>query len=394
MQAQGIKSIKKLGLQDSIDFSVDSEDHNFYAEGIVTSNCYSYAYITCYTTYLKATKPLEFFLAILKLAQFEAKPMPVINSVQKEMKFFGFELLPPNIHKSQADYCIDGKTILTGLSGIKGISEKALDKLRMFKKDNANKFELFESIQQAKLPINIMRALIMSGCIETFGATRSKLILELEIYALLTDKEKLIVHKLGKDNNWNLAEIIVACNKTHKNEKGVALIKDSRIETLRRDYAPYWEKYKQNTKHEKLSSFIMESEYLGYSYSTTLKNIYSDFCQDLQTINEIEGELNNENVRFAAQVVESENKISRAKKTPYVRVLLKDETGEIVAMKFGQEQIEEMNSFNGKQIEEGDIVIVNGKKNNEIIFINSLSIQDNPVVIKKSDLKKQKEAVL
>lgn len=358
------------------------------------NHCYSYSYITAYTTYLKANYLLEFFLALLKLAQHEAKPLLVITAVQKEMASLGLKLYPPNIYTSKDDYSIVKDGILTGLTGVKGISEKALDKLKIFKRENHTKFELFESINTAKLAINSMTALIMSGCLDTFGVTRNKLVLELEVFNLLTERERVLANKFGKEYDWDLCAIVTALNKTHKTDSGIPLIKDGRLETIRNKYEACWQKYYHNTKHEKLSYYIMECEYLGFSYSTTLKDIYSPFCQDLCTVHEAQGELDNTHVRLAVVVEEVDFKISKAKKTPYLYTKVKDETGEITAMIFGQERMDEMKKFNGKGVEVGDILIINGRKNKDVIFLDSVSIQENPVIVKKSELKKLEKVEL
>ncbi len=97
---------------------------------------------------------------------------------------------------------------------------------------------------------------------------------------------------------------------------------------------------------------------------------------------------------MAVRVVEVENKVSRAKKTPYIWLQVKDETGELICMSFGQERIDEMNTFNGKAIEKDDIIILNGRKNKDVVFIDTVSIQENPVIVKKSDLKKAEPVAL
>ncbi len=357
------------------------------------NHCYGYSYITAqYTTWLKAKYPLQWFLGMLKLAQYEAKPLQVIHAIQKEMGEFGFKLQPPNIYRSQADYSIANGEILTGLTAVKGVSDKALEKLRLFKGDNTNKFKLFESIQQAKLPVNIMTALIMSGCMDTFGVSRSRLVLELETYGLLTAREIPLVHRLGEDFKWDLCEIVNAMGTRLKDEKGKPLIKETRLATIRRDYDDYWEKFVHNSKHEKLCCYIMETEYLGFPYSTSLLDIYKEFCNDLSNVHEVETEVDNTKVRLAVRALEVENKISRAKRTPYLRILAGDETGEMIMMCFGEERIGEIKAFNAKELQEGDIIIVNGRKKGDVVFIDSLSIQENPVIIKKSDLKKLQPA--
>ena len=351
----------------------------------------AYAMITAQTIYLKVKYPLEFYLECLKMTKHEQDTLACINSVQNEMKAQGLKLLPPNILESEEDYCIKNGTILTGLKAIKGVSDKIINKLRLYKKQNSNKFEVFESAIAAHLPINVMRALIMSGCIDSGGITRSKLVLEMELYNLLTDKEKLLVHNLVANYNNDLIKFIKICAEELKDEKNKPFIKTTRFETIKKKFTPFKEKYIKNTKFEDLCAYIMENEYIGFSYSTTLKTIYSKFCNDLCTLSEVSGELDNSKVRCAVQVEKVEKRISREKKTQYLRIAVKDETGNSTAMLFGANRIEQSKMFNGKELEEGDIIIINSTKKDNAMFIETLSIQENPIIIRASQLKKEVE---
>jgi DNA polymerase-3 subunit alpha len=360
------------------------------------SHCYSYGYITAQTVYFKANHPLAFYLACLKLAQYETDPMVCIGNIQKEMHEKGYRLMSPNIYESSDDYSIAGNDIRMGLSSIKGLSDRALEKLHSFDCRGKNKFQLFAAAKEAKIPINILVALIMSGCLPPEnGESRSKLVLEAETYGLLTDKEKPLIERLGPDYKFDLLTIIKDCVVKLKDDKGKPLIKESRFETIKRDYQDYKAKFQRNTKHELLCSYIMESEYLGFSYSATLKQIYSPYCQDLMTISEINSVLPDpkqpygEKVRVACRVMEVENRVSREKKKPYLKITVKDDTGIMAAMLFGYDNIDEATKFNGREVREDDIIILNAAKKGDALFVNSISIQDNPIVIKRADLKKE-----
>jgi len=392
MQIQRIKSVKKLGYKPCLDFTVESKDHNFYANKILVSNSISYSHITAYTTYLKAKYPTEFFLSCLKIARLEADPIACITGIQNELRHFDIKLLPVDILKSKEDYSIEGKDIRMGLIGIKGLSEKALEKLKNFSAICSNKFILFQSLLETKIPINISSALILSGCFDSIsnGITRTKLLMELELFKLLTPREVPFVLGVGEKYNYDLVRIIKDMAGTLKNETGKPIIKDTRLVTLRKNFEPIKQKYDANIKHEKLSYYIFEQNFLGFSYTTTLKAIFDENCDDLIYLSELVNSKNQEDLRFraAVQVVELENRVSREKKKEYLLIHAKDDTAQTRLMLFGQERIESCRSFNGRNVKEGDIIVVNGTKkaNSTAIFLESLSIQENPVVIKKSEL--------
>lgn len=396
MQAQRIKYIKKLGIQDCLDFTVDSEDHNFYAEGVVVSNCYSYSYITIYTAFYKAKYPLQYFLACLRMSKYEQDPIQCITSIQNELPNFGIRLLPPDILKSKEDYEIEGNDIRMGLAGVKGLSDKALEKLKTFQSTVQNKFQLFQNLEVSKIPLNVCASLILSGCFDSIslGTPRSRLLLELEVYKLLTDKELNNIIPLGPQYNFDLFKIIKEMVEVLKDTKGKPLIKESRFGTIKRDYEKYKQKFIINSKHELLSAYLFEQIYLGYSYTTSLKDIYSKKCVDLSTIKEIQDDPNKHidlRYRIVGQIMEIEKRVSREKKTPYLSILLKDDTGVQKIMMFSQDKIDSCREFNGKDMEEDDIVIVNGirKKDSDMYFVESVSIQERPLIVKISELDKK-----
>lgn len=393
MQAQRIKSIKQLGTQNTIDLEVNHPDHNFYAEGIVTSNSHSLAtsYLSALTVYLKYKHPLQYYWSCLVATKNLTNPVDEVSLIEKELKYFNIQLLPPDILKSSEEYTIEGNNIRMGLSGLKGLSGKGLEKLRDFKSVVNDKFALFQSLLSSKIPLNVCCSLILSGAFDSIscGAKRSKLLLELEVFKLLTAKELNFLINKGLEYNYDLLAIIKDMAEKLKDEKGKPVIKESRFATIKRDYEPYKQKFIANSKHEKLSAYIFENNYLGFSYSTTLKKIYSEHCIDLSSIAEIvEDKVLDTKFRCAVEVVELETRTSKEKKTKYLSLLVKDDTKVQKMMLFGEDRLEAIKQFNGREVKEGDILILNGtrKKNSDAFFLDSISIQTNPVVIKVSDL--------
>lgn len=391
MQAQGIKSIKALGRQNTIDLEVDHSDHNFYAEGIVTSNSHSVstAYLSALTTYLKYKHPLVFYWACLKNVHHFTNPLEEVTLIHGELKYFNIRLLPPDILKSSEDFTIEGNDIRMGLSAIKGLSGAALQKMKNFKAVVTNRFELYSSLNDANIPLNVVTALILSGCFDSLRGelSRNKFLFEFEVWNVLTDKELIFVKSLGEKYNYNLLNIIVDLSQKITNEKGKLIIKESRFATIKKTVAPFKEKYLKNSKYELLSSWMFEQKYIGFSYSNKLIDIYKKNINDLVTLLDIKTLEHNTKVRFVGIVESVEKRVSREKKNPYLKVMIKDDSSLIMSMLFGDNRIEATNSFNGKEIEEGDIVVVNGQKSNELVFIDTLAIQENPIIMAKSQLK-------
>lgn len=380
MPTQAIRSIRRLGTRATLDFAVAHPDHNFYADGIVVSNshAYEYAYLTAQTTYLKANYPREFVFAMLQLSKHEPDSKGSLHSIIAESKSLGIDILPPDIVKSGDDFTVEEHGVRFGLSHIRGISDATMTKLVSFRRDFATKFDVFKAAQEAKVNIATVVGLVLSGALDTKGTTRTKLALEAQAYNLLTPREVTLVHKLGA--GWDLIDLIKDL-KTKIDEKGKPYIKESRLETFRRDLKPYWDQYLVNSRNEEFAAYVAERHYLGFSYSNTLHNLFARKVQGLIPIELVLGEPKDIEVSFVAFVDEVKQAIGRESKKPYARFYLSDESGKIKAMISGQSKVEGCLQFNnGRLPAEGDAVIVHGKKgSDDLVWADSVIIQTLPV---------------
>ena len=393
MQAQGIKSIKYVGRQKTLDFEVDSKYHNFYAEGMVVSNSHAtgYAYITAICAYLKANHPTQFFVSLLNNAKNEQNPIDEIKIIKKELVHFGIKLLAPDITQSDFNnFSIRDNNILFPISNIKGISEKNLVKLSKFKVKDGNKFEIFKAAKEAKLPLNILSGLILSGSMDRFLAeTRTKTVMEACLWNLLTTREHNRCLEYGAKYNYSLIDLVKALNEKIFDNNGKPIIKDSRRQTLRRDFAPYNEIYKNNSKNDKLSSFFYEKKLIGFSYSTTLYELFKPVCADLSTITEFSGGLNDEYYKLIGEVVEVKQDVSK-NGNKYLRVKIENDDGEVMLFLFDGKygRIQDHEETNGEIVTEGSIVIANGRKKESSLFADYISKQEYLIIDKISQVEK------
>lgn len=393
MQAQRVKSIKKLGIQNVLDIEVDHPDHNFYAEGIVTSNSHAvgYSYITAQTAYLKANHPKEFFLSLLKMSKFEPNPIEVISKTNQELRFFGIQLLPPHILNSDIDFKIVGNDIMFGLGSIKGISDKTIERLNKFRCPHPTKFDIFLGAKEAGLSIGVTAALILVGAIG--NEKRSKLVYEAQLFNLLTQKEKRFVVEHGPQFNYDLVKCLKHL-KVSKDEKGKPLMKESRYVTLKKHEEPYRKMLEFNSKYEELSRYYFERLLLGYAYSTTLMSIYKPSVPDLITIEEANTCLAQEKVRIVGEVTNVINRKGKESGRRYIKIDMQDHTGSCQVLLCDSDtvwKIEEHKEENGRIVKEGDLVVVSGSKGDNIIFGKKIGIQECSILSKISQIKEIKE---
>ena len=164
--------------------------------------------------------------------------------MEERKPHFGIQLLPPNLLKSKMNFSLEGEDIRYGLSSIKGISDKSLDALRRFRdEENTTKFDLFLAAKEAGLNIGVLSALIQAGALsDDSGVDRSKLVLEAQLFNILTDREKRNFIALAEKESLDLFEIFKMVTESCfliVVDDCSPLIKESRYNTLKKKYAPY-----------------------------------------------------------------------------------------------------------------------------------------------------------
>jgi DNA polymerase III alpha subunit len=354
------------------------------------SHSIAYAALAAMTIYLKFKYPQQFFLSLLKMTRFEPDPISEISKIHQELRFFGIKLLPPHITKSELDFSIQGKDIRFGLLSIKGISDKSIEKLEKFKNKYSSKFEVFQAAKDAKLPIGIVSSLIQAGAFQGFKQTRSRVVLEAQLWNILTPKEKALIMPMSEKHDHDLIDIIKKLTKTKDidSKKGNFLIKESRFTTIKRDYEPYLKIYLQNKKSERFANWYYERKLLGYTYDVTLKEIFHEKQPDLLDVGEVKETATDFNIVFIGYVKEAF--VGKSKKgNKYMRLTVGDELADETVLMF-EHNLKGCEKVNDGLPQKDNVVIVNGVKKEDATFANTIGIQDQKVFTKLSELKNLK----
>ncbi len=366
----------------------DSKDYSFNR-----SHAVCYASLAALTVYLKFKYPLNFFLALLKMVQEEPNPIEEISRIQPELRFFGIDILPPNLLCGSNEFSIEGRSIRFGVSSIKGITGEGLLKLAQFKHANSNKFELFQSAEQAKVNIAILSTLIQAGCLDGNypGVSRPKLVLEAQLWRLLTPREKLLCLAVAKESlSFDLLQLVLDLSK-RLNEKGKPELKESRLATIRRDFEPYKQIYHKNAKNKQLANWFYEKLLLGFSYSETLIDIFKPFYPDLIKIEDVQHLEDNDTLLIVGYVSETKEWISRGKKNKCFKACVQDNGAIAEALIFNtgdRDRIGDVRYANNGQLPSaGSIVVIKGRKWGTGISVDTIGIQDYKIYMRLSQLK-------
>jgi DNA polymerase III alpha subunit len=160
---------------------------------------------------------------------------------------------------------------------------------------------------------------------------------------------------------------------------------------LRRDCEAFRLKHQKNSKFEALTEYLAENYYLGFSYSHTLKSIYSKHITGLINLKELKSSKAGK-YRVVAQLSESENRVSKNKK-PYIKYTLKDDSDTLICMNFNLDGAD--GKEYGLKMKDDSIACWHIEKktreDGEIYFVSDIVEQEVPTVLKTSVVRKELE---
>jgi DNA polymerase III alpha subunit len=212
--------------------------------------------------------------------------------------------------------------------------------------------------------------------------------LELQTWNILTPAEKKLAMSLGEKFNYDLLNLLVYL-RDNTNDKGKPYIKPTRFETIRNKYNTYKAIYSQNSKNEQFANWFYEKTVLGFSYSSTLKNVFEFHIRGLRTIAEINIEV--PDIRICGIGVVKKCYTAKSKAgNPYAKINIEDETGEAQIKIFNQ-KLQLCKEVNDGLPEEEDIVIFKGTTKEGCIFADEIVVQNSKIYMRLRDVKEDFE---
>ena len=354
------------------------------------SHSISYSMLAAWTAFLKFKYPQEFFLSLLKMTKYEPSPQDEINKICQELPHFNIKLLSPDLAKSKMDFSIEGKNIRFGLNSIKGISEKSLQSLKDFRDSEVpNKYDIFIAAKQAGLNIGIVSALVQAGALSGHKANRPRLVLEAQVFNLLTDREKRNFIQLGEKYKYDILNAVhTAVEDQLVGDDGRPIISKKRFETLKKKYTPYKNIYDKNKRYEDFANWYFERNLLGFSHSNELKNVFGSQSESLNNSLHFFSVEKNDRSKYIA-VVEEAFKRKSKNGNDYLKLIISDEFGRYngIMVDGRQKNLQKYLNKGNRIPEKNNIVIAYGSKGEDVLFIDSLSIVDERIYMKLSDLR-------
>jgi DNA polymerase-3 subunit alpha len=173
---------------------------NFASYGFNKSHSVAYAYITVWTSYLKATKPSEFISSLMNSNISEPAKLLMY---EKELNKLSIKLLPPDINESKTFFYSDAKTVRIGFAAIKGVGTylgHIIEEERA--KERFENFQDFVSRTRKKINVKALESLILSGTFDSTDPNRKYLMDNLEmIVDLASGGLKIIQQQLFENGS-------------------------------------------------------------------------------------------------------------------------------------------------------------------------------------------------
>lgn len=156
----------------------------FAEYGFNKSHSAAYALITFQTAYLKTHYPAEFMAAIITSE--ENRVDKVVKYID-ECKRLNIKLLPPSINNSFREFSViedkDGKSIVYGFGGIKGVGLNAIEHIIEVRQKDGNFTSLDDFVSRVdnfKVNKKVFDNFIKSGTLDEFKFTRMNLLRNVE----------------------------------------------------------------------------------------------------------------------------------------------------------------------------------------------------------------------
>ena len=168
------------GIKEDVASSIFDQMEKFASYGFNKSHAAAYSLISYQTAYLKCHYPVEFMCAVMDLDITNTDKLAVFAS---DCKAMGFDVLPPNINLSEAEFSVEGGNIRYALGAIKGVSAAAMQGIVSERQKNG----AFKSISDFCHRIDIkfinrkqIEQLIKAGAFDDLEPNRNKLFENIE----------------------------------------------------------------------------------------------------------------------------------------------------------------------------------------------------------------------
>lgn len=211
------------------------------------------------------------------------------------------------------------------------------------------------------------------------------MVYEAQLFGLLTLREKDYALQHGEEYNYSVFGIVKDM-LNWKTDTGKQMIRSSRMDTLTAAAAPYREIFKQNSSFPEFANYVYEKELLGYSYSTSLREVCKNSHSGELTSAKGFAESSEYFYHVCGEIAEMKYQKAKSGKQ-YLKIDIEDDTGVVACMMFEPDVFDFVKGDTYSNLRDGSRVIISGKKWNDCMIITKVRFLDEKIYMKLADLK-------
>jgi len=170
----------KNGIDEATATAIFDQMEKFASYGFNKSHAAAYSLISYRTAYLKAHYPVEFMCAIMSL---DITNTDKLTFFKEECRHLGFEVLKPDINKSDADFVVEGGNIRYALGAIKGVGAANMQSIVDEREAHGAYKSLSDFIHRTdskQINRRQMEQLVKAGAFDCLDSNRGKIFANLE----------------------------------------------------------------------------------------------------------------------------------------------------------------------------------------------------------------------
>ena len=205
LKPQFIENAKKKGHDEKKLEKIWTDWEAFASYAFNKSHSTCYAFVAYQTAYLKAHYPAEYMAAVLN----NQNNIEKISFFMEESRKMGIPVLGPDINESGLSFGVNKKgEIRFGMSGIKGVGEKAVESIIEEREANGPYVSINDfarRVNSRTVNKKVYENLVYSGAFDCFGFNRSQFFCKPD-NATLNSIERLIKYNNDYQNSLNSSQ--------------------------------------------------------------------------------------------------------------------------------------------------------------------------------------------
>jgi len=210
---------QKNNVDDAIANDLFDKMSEFAAYCFNRSHSAAYAFVAYQTAYLKAHFPVEYFSALISSVSNDLDKIQFYILACRRM---GIAILPPDVHRSGANFTPDGTSIRFGLASVKNVGTGVVEDIVKAREEKP--FESLEDFLKRVDPKILNRktleSLVLVGAFDRFGLTRQKLYNNVETLIQFGQR----VQQQRETGQASLFDLIASQGAAETNISGLMLV--------------------------------------------------------------------------------------------------------------------------------------------------------------------------